>query len=120
VCNAQASEWAERVSAWKASGKTSDVCHFDAPNLYTLRTGQRAVTEGDLESVREVLGRLTPGKAEWMCGADARFFMLDVRGEASTELYISSSSYPADSSASRTPATGIGDLWLKLQALSGE
>jgi hypothetical protein len=96
------------------------LCHFDAPNLYTLRTGQRVVTEAELEPVQAALDRLTPGMPEGMCGPDGGVLTLDVRAEASTELYISNSSCPPDWSAGRTPATGISDLWLKVQDLSGE
>jgi hypothetical protein len=97
-----------------------DLCSFEAPDIHTLRQGHRALTESQLESIGQTLARLDTGTPEWMCGADAGFITLDVRKEASTELYISSSYCPMEFSAGRTPATGIPGLRMKLSELSGK
>jgi hypothetical protein len=97
-----------------------DRCGFEAPDVYTVRQGQRTLTAAELDTIEQTLARLDVGTPEWVCGADAGFITLDVRKEASTELYISASNCPGEFSAGRTTATGIGDLWTQLDELRGE
>jgi hypothetical protein len=109
----------ETVAVERASRAISfETCHFEAPNAYTLRSGESALTEGELGAVEQALARLQAGTAEWACGPDAGFLTLDVQEGVSTDLYLSSSSCPSEASAGRTLASGIGDLWSQLLELS--
>ncbi len=109
------------IAVYGASrGLAFSSCHFDAPNVYSLKSGQRLLTEAEFASFDQALARVKAGTPEGTCGADAGFLTLDVRTEVSTAFYISSSSCPLESSAGRTPATGISDLWVRLDELSGE
>jgi hypothetical protein len=111
----------DTLTADASSGELSwDRCHFEPPSLYSVQQGQRVLTAAELDSVEQTLARLEAGTPEAMCGADAGFLTLDIQKMASTELYISSSSCPAEASAGRTPADGISDLWLRMSELSGE
>jgi hypothetical protein len=111
----------DSIAVYSASRQLAwSICRFEAPNVYARQRGERLVTEGEFDSFEQVLAEVKTGTPEGMCGADAGFLTLDVRTDASTALYISSSSCPPEVSAGRTPATGISDLWVLLDDLSQE
>ncbi len=93
-------------------------CHFDLPDQYLLRVGQRTLTEAELGSAEQTLAKLEVGTPEGTCGPDAGFATLDVHDAAGTKLYISASDCPAPSSSGRTVATGIDELARTLEMLS--
>ncbi|MEI9941410.1 MAG: hypothetical protein WDO69_29680 [Pseudomonadota bacterium] len=73
--------------------------------------GDRPLSETEVESVTQALGKLRVSSAQ-SCGADAALVTLDVTTHSGVERYADDfySGCPADGTADRTFVTGLGEL----------